>query len=165
MSCETCISRRQFISTAAGVSVGALAVGVVSSLSLVSCAGSGASGGGGGSTPIPSGTYDFSFADNPTLGNSNGGAISTTIMGTAVKIVRFNNNIYCVTANCTHQGTIVNDFSGTEGTGEFVCSNHGSRFSITGAVTNGPAAAALTRYTAALVPDTVSPTGVRVTVS
>ena len=47
-------------------------------------------------------------------------------------------------AACTHQGTPVQFQSGSDG---FICPNHGSQFSTSGAVLNGPAAAPLRAYT------------------
>jgi cytochrome b6-f complex iron-sulfur subunit len=51
---------------------------------------------------------------------------------------------YAMTTICTHQGCVINQYD--SGSKEFVCQCHGSTFSITGAVTNGPASSALRQY-------------------
>ena len=47
-------------------------------------------------------------------------------------------------AACTHQGTSVQFQPGSNG---FICPNHGSQFSTSGTVLNGPASAPLRAYT------------------
>jgi len=51
---------------------------------------------------------------------------------------------------CTHQGTTVDYRSAQD---DIFCSNHGSRFALDGAVTNGPATKALTAYKTELSTD------------
>lgn len=53
------------------------------------------------------------------------------------------NTFLAVSAACPHQGTSV-VFEGNNN--RFFCPNHGSTFSTTGAVTNGPANSGLTQY-------------------
>jgi cytochrome b6-f complex iron-sulfur subunit len=48
---------------------------------------------------------------------------------------------------CTHQGTAIN-YNNAQG--RFICPNHGSQFSTTGAVLVGPATAALKEYKVAV---------------
>ncbi len=48
-----------------------------------------------------------------------------------------------VDSRCTHELYILDYRAATN---DFICANHGSKFSATGAVTNGPANAPLTRY-------------------
>jgi cytochrome b6-f complex iron-sulfur subunit len=47
-----------------------------------------------------------------------------------------------LTAVCTHEGCTVSGFSGSQ----YVCPCHGSRYSTSGAVANGPAPRALQQY-------------------
>ena len=54
---------------------------------------------------------------------------------------------------CTHQGTPVN-YNTAQGI--FICPNHGSKFSTTGAVLLGPAAVALKQYTLAITGSTLT---------
>lgn len=56
---------------------------------------------------------------------------------------------------CTHQGTAIN-FSTAQG--NFVCPNHGSRFTTNGEVLNGPAAANLKKYKIAIAGTTLTVT-------
>lgn len=53
------------------------------------------------------------------------------------------NAFTAVQVACTHQGTPVN-YNGSQG--KFICPNHGSQFSTTGAVLLGPATTALKSY-------------------
>lgn len=48
-----------------------------------------------------------------------------------------------VNSSCTHQGTTI---AYRPNSNDFRCPNHGSEFSSSGAVTNGPATAALKKY-------------------
>lgn len=48
-----------------------------------------------------------------------------------------------VSQACTHQGTTI---AFQASAGNFLCPNHGSRFSTTGGVINGPAVASLKKY-------------------
>lgn len=52
-----------------------------------------------------------------------------------------------VSQACTHQGTTIG-FDAANG--NFLCPNHGSRFSTAGAVVNGPATASLKKYNTSL---------------
>jgi len=52
-----------------------------------------------------------------------------------------------VSQACTHQGTTI---IFQPSAGNFLCSNHGSRFSPAGAVLNGPATASLRKYNTTL---------------
>jgi nitrite reductase/ring-hydroxylating ferredoxin subunit len=58
-----------------------------------------------------------------------------------VFIVRNDGRIYACSANCTHKRQKLK----AEGS-EIVCASHGSRFSIQGTVTKGPAKGSLVRY-------------------
>jgi cytochrome b6-f complex iron-sulfur subunit len=56
---------------------------------------------------------------------------------------------YAMTAICPHQECIINQYD--SGSKEFVCQCHGSTFSVTGAVTNGPASSALRQYQTSVI--------------
>jgi len=84
-------------------------------------------------------TLDLSQPPNVTLNNV-GGAVSAN----GIVIARASaTNIVAVSQACTHQGTAVvfrpsrNDFQ---------CPNHGSVFSLSGSVTQGPATRPLRRF-------------------
>lgn len=57
---------------------------------------------------------------------------------------------------CTHEGTSINFNSASN---QFVCPNHGSTFSTSGAVVLGPAARALKQYNISITGDTLTVTG------
>ena len=48
-----------------------------------------------------------------------------------------------VSSACTHEGTTIDYRAGSN---DFLCSNHQSEFTATGAVQKGPATKALTKY-------------------
>lgn len=56
-------------------------------------------------------------------------------------------NFIAVSQTCTHEGTTIS-YEGSQN--RFHCPNHGSNFSETGAVINGPASSSLTKYNTAL---------------
>jgi len=51
---------------------------------------------------------------------------------------------HALSSVCNHQGCIITNYD--SGSKEFVCPCHGSRFSLTGAVDQGPASASLLSY-------------------
>jgi Rieske Fe-S protein len=57
---------------------------------------------------------------------------------------------------CSHEGTSIG-YSTTQGS--FVCPNHGSTFSKTGAVTTGPATTNLKQYSISITGSTLTVTG------
>jgi Rieske Fe-S protein len=64
-----------------------------------------------------------------------------------------NNSFTAVQVACTHQGTAIEFKSGL---GKFVCPNHGSQFTTTGEVLNGPAVANLKKYNIAIAGNTMT---------
>ena len=58
-----------------------------------------------------------------------------------ILVVRHEGKIYAPTSTCTHKNAAVRVKDG-----EIVCPNHGSRYSIMGTPTKGPAKASLFRY-------------------
>lgn len=84
-------------------------------------------------------TLDLSTPANATLKN-NGGFLVTN----GVIVARTLNGTYIAVASaCTHQGTTVGYVSSSN---QFRCPAHGSVFSSTGAVVNGPAGAPLQQF-------------------
>lgn len=102
-------------------------------------------GSGGGVTPPTN--VDFTI----NLGDSANAALNTAggfIYQSGIIIARTLTDTYLAVAQaCTHEGTTVVWQSGNN---RFFCPNHGSTFSTTGAVTNGPAGSALRRYNTSL---------------
>lgn len=125
------MDRKEFISLV-GMSAGALLLGCVSSCKKEDA------------TPATVDfTLDLSLAENIAL-NTNGG--SRIVSGVIVAKTLAGNYI-AVSSACTHQGTTVNFDSANN---RFNCPNHGSNFSTTGTVLNGPASTALKQYTVTL---------------
>ena len=98
---------------------------------------------------------DGNVAPSPTNVDFNvdvsSGSLATNggfMVSNGIVIARTNTGSFlAVSASCTHQGTNVNyDASGND----FVCPNHGAKFSSTGVVTNGPASKNLTSYNTTL---------------
>ena len=125
--CETCLTRRDFLGRVALVAAAVIAAGCGGAEDFT----------GVGSGSIPGGPLTIKVSDyaglatvgqpvelrNATGANSGVAAVRT---GTS--------SFIAVGMACTHQGVKVN-ISGSS----FDCPAHGSRFTSTGAVTNGPA--------------------------
>lgn len=85
-------------------------------------------------------TVDISVAPNTALQTA-GGSISKD--GVVVARPAAAAEFVALAQACTHEGTAIN-FSPTQG--NFVCPNHGSKFSTTGTVLLGPATTALQKF-------------------
>ena len=77
---------------------------------------------------------------------NNGIIVAQTMAGKYIAVSQY----------CTHQGVTVNYDSTAN---DFTCPAHGSVFSATGAVTNGPAGSALKQYTVTKTGNTLVITG------
>ena len=120
----------------------------------------GCGGGGGGSSPtapspvtgaatLPTVTANVSGSqalltiDGGSPLASVGGAALVQAGGTQVLVARTAQDAFAaVTAICTHEACTINGVTGAT----FVCPCHGSRFSTSGAVLNGPATRALRQF-------------------
>jgi cytochrome b6-f complex iron-sulfur subunit len=110
--------------------------------SLVSCSSSDDPSPAGNTNPVDF-TLDLSLAPNSVLTNV-GGALSVN----GIIIARLSTTTFtALNQACTHQGTSI-DFR--PASADFLCPNHGSQFSSTGAVTRGPATRALRKYSTEL---------------
>ena len=136
------MERKEFLSTL-GFSVAACACGA-----LVSCSKSSDNPGTGGGTDTP---IEIDLTTSLlTVGSS------LTRSGIIIVRLADGNNVASFTAvdvACTHQGTSV--FFST-GSNSFVCPNHGSEFSTTGSVIQGPATRALKKYNITITGNTLS---------
>lgn len=83
-----------------------------------------------------------SLAANGGFLVSNGIVVARTNTGTFI----------AVSASCTHEGTNVNYNASNN---NFVCPNHGAKFSSVGAVTQGPANSNLAKYNTTLTGTTL----------
>jgi cytochrome b6-f complex iron-sulfur subunit len=103
-------------------------------------------GSGGGVTPPPA-TVDFTINLADAANNALGTAGGYIYQGGIIVARTLANQYIAVSQACTHEGTSV-EFQG--GNDRFFCPNHGSTFSTSGAVTNGPAGRALKKYNTSL---------------
>ena len=92
---------------------------------------------------LSNGTVEVTLASVKSLGKVGGVALLGDVNGVPAALVRTGTNKYvALNLHCTHAGVTV-----TPESGGFHCTpqrgGHGSRFSATGAVTNGPASAPL----------------------
>ena len=117
---------------------------------------------GGVSIPnSPSNTYTFNFSDYPQL-QTPGGSLTVTVAATSgsksLFVTRVDaNTVDTVSTICTHAGCMLNPYNATST--QYYCPCHGSIFSATGAVINGPAVIPLPSYAS-----TISSTGIQVTI-
>jgi cytochrome b6-f complex iron-sulfur subunit len=88
-------------------------------------------------------TLDLNASSNAALKNNGG-----FIVNQGVIVARTSSGTYIAVASaCTHQGTTIGyQFSSNQ----FKCPSHGSVFSSTGAVVNGPAATPLQQFNTSL---------------
>jgi Rieske Fe-S protein len=77
------------------------------------------------------------------LANAGSAAIVQTSLGTFLVARTAQDTFTALTATCTHESCTVTGFQSSQ----FVCPCHGSRFSTSGGVVNGPATRALQQYT------------------
>ena len=88
-------------------------------------------------------TIDISAAENAALQNVGG-----TLSKSGVIIVRISTAEFtALWRSCTHEGTAVNYQASQQ---NFLCPNHLSKFSLSGAVLNGPATSPLRQYNTTL---------------
>lgn len=107
-------------------------------------------GGGGGSVPALSTVGGVINGNVVTVSNVSGTALSN--VGSAALVQAGNTNVLAVragqdtidafTAICTHEQCVVTGFQ----SGAFVCPCHGSQYTTSGAVRQGPATRSLQRF-------------------
>ena len=135
-SCDSCLTRRDFLGRVALVASAVIAAGC--SVSDLTSAGTG---------PIPGGNITFkstTYAGLATTGQPVEVKTSTGV-ASGIAVVRTSATTFlALSMACTHEGTKVNIIGQA-----FDCPNHGARFNSTGAVTLGPANRALTQRTVA----------------
>ena len=140
-------SRRQFC---------AHAISLVTVASLVEGCGSNSNptapgGGGGGNTPALPTVTGTAAGGTITVSNVSGTALAN--VGSAALVQAGNNSVLVTqtgqgaysafTAICTHEQCVITGFQ----SGAFVCPCHGSQYTTSGAVQQGPATRALQRFT------------------
>ncbi len=129
MSCQDCLSRREFLAKSTLAVAGAAAV--------VAGCGDGQIGAGGATAPILTAPLKFTVSAVPALATVGQLAFAPTDSRIAVKRTG-PTTFLALSTTCTHEGTqidIVNNNS------SFECPNHGARYDSNGNVTRQPAAA------------------------
>ena len=146
------MERQEFLSKL-GIGIAAVCTGC----SLVSCGGKSSDPGPavGGATPPPSkGSGNLFTTDlNTQLANIGD---STTQQGVILVRTAAGNTadaFIAVQVACTHQGTAIGY---NKGQGIFICPAHGSEFSKTGAVVQGPASLPLQKHTVSITGSTLT---------
>lgn len=87
--------------------------------------------------------------------------VGTSLVSNGVIVVRLATgnvpaSFSAVQVNCTHEGTAINYNAGSN---QFICPNHGSTFTTSGAVTLGPANRNLKQYTISISGNTMTVVG------
>lgn len=101
------------------------------------------------STPSAPSNVDFTLDVSSGALASNGGYL----VSQGILVARTNSGTFlAVSAACTHQGTNVNYNAANN---NFVCLNHGAKFSSSGMVTLGPASTNLKSYNTSLTNSTL----------
>lgn len=113
---------------------------------LLTCTGNVMFGCSSQSDPAPANadfTLDLSSSQYSTL-NTVGGSVAAN----GIIIARLSTTEFVALSRaCTHEGTAVNYRSSQK---DFLCPNHGARFSTTGSVLQGPANSSLRKYNTTL---------------
>ena len=130
MSCDNCVTRRDFLLRSAAVAAAA---------ALLESCGNGIIGVGGGDNVPPGGPITIRIADYPALATV-GQPVRVGDRRAAVRVGT--DSFIALSMICTHQQAATN----VSGTG-FFCPSHGSRFSSSGAVLQGPAVKPLVQLT------------------
>jgi cytochrome b6-f complex iron-sulfur subunit len=144
------MERRTFLGTLTGPVVAACAV------CMGACSKGGDSGinGGGGAIGGVSANFTVDLSSNLTT-------VGSSVVSNGVIIVRLSTgnvplSFTAVQVACTHEGTSI-AYNAPQG--KFICPNHGSTFSTTGAVTLGPAVSNLKTYNISIAGNIMTVTG------
>jgi cytochrome b6-f complex iron-sulfur subunit len=107
---------------------------------LESCSKNSSTDPGGGNTPVPGTkiTIDLTLPENSVLNTAGGSKIVQTVL-----VINTGTGYVALTSICTHQQNTVGYDSPS---GNIICPFHGSKFTITGSVVNGPATSPLQTY-------------------
>jgi cytochrome b6-f complex iron-sulfur subunit len=86
------------------------------------------------------------------LASAGGAALIQSSLGTFLAFRNSQTSVSVLTSVCTHEGCTVDHFNGQL----YVCPCHGSKYTTSGAVANGPANRALTSFPSTLTGDTLT---------
>lgn len=130
------MDRKEFLSLLGLTVGGGVAISCLGGCTKESVVNPGGGSGGGGNVDF---TLDLNAAENAALNNNGGFLVKNGVI-----VARTTGGVYiAVAAACTHEGTII-QYQGNNS--RFSCPNHGSTFSESGGVLNGPATTALRQY-------------------
>lgn len=87
-------------------------------------------------------TVSVAVAAGSALATLGGAALITSGLGSFLAFRTSDTVLTVLTARCTHDACTVSGFQNVQ----YVCPCHGSRFTMTGSVVNGPAAAPLGQF-------------------
>lgn len=90
------------------------------------------------------GVVSFDVGSSSPLAKAGSAALIQSSKGYLLVDRPSTNKFNALSAICTHQGCVIGLFD--SGKNQFVCGCHGSRFSLTGSVVQGPAGASLPTY-------------------
>jgi cytochrome b6-f complex iron-sulfur subunit len=144
------MERDEFLSK---LGIGAL--GLCMGSCLAACGKSDSTPPGGNNNPPPSGGTTFSTDLSSSLTNVGDTKVSNGIILARVAAGNVVSSFTAVQVACTHEGTSIN-YNG--GQGVFICPLHGSIFSKSGTVVQGPATTALKQYTISIAGSTLTVT-------
>ncbi len=128
MSCQDCISRREFLTKSTLAVAGAAAV--------VAGCGDGQIGAGGATAPILLTPLTFKVSAVPALATVGQLAYAPTDSRIAVKRTG-PTTFLAMSTTCTHEGTMIDIVNNST---SFECPNHGARYDSNGNVTRQPQA-------------------------
>jgi cytochrome b6-f complex iron-sulfur subunit len=141
---ESDLSSRRSFCALAGRAASLAAAGVL----LNACGGSPTSPGGDApqlsslSGTVSGRTVSVPIANGSALATVGGAALITSSLGSFLAFRTSDTALTVLTANCTHAACTVSGFQNAQ----YVCPCHGSRYTTTGSVANGPAAAPLVQF-------------------
>jgi Rieske Fe-S protein len=141
------MERRKFFSTLGSPVLAACAV------CMASCSKSSDSQ---ATTPPPAGSINLSIDLNSQLAAIGSSIVQNGVIITRLASVNTAASFTALQVACTHEGTAIQFEAGNN---DFICPNHGSRFTTNGTVINGPATKDLKKYTIQISGNTMTITG------
>lgn len=142
------MKRDEFITTF-GIGLAAVCTGCLASCSKSS---DGPSPGPG----TPPSNVNITLDLNTDIKNTGDSKVVSNVIIVRLAASNVPSSFTAVQVACTHEGTSI---AYNTAQGKFICPNHGSQFSASGAVQNGPATTALKQYTVSVTGTTLTVTG------
>lgn len=142
------MKRNEFLNTL-GIGLAAVCAGGC----LAAC---GKSESGSPKAPSAPGNVNFTVDLNNEIKNVGESKVNSGVIVARISAGNTVASFTAVQVACTHEGTSIN-YNANQG--QFICPNHGSRFSTSGGVLLGPATSNLKNYTVAISGNTLTVTG------